>query len=219
MQTKRLDAALAVKAVEADGTFSGYGSVFDTLDSYKEVVARGAFKTSLSKWSAKGRLPPLLWQHDQSQPIGIYTKMEEDEHGLRVEGRLLKDDVRQAAEAYALLKAGALSGLSIGFFTKADAWDDKRRVRTLSEIDLVEISLVTVPANPDARIESVKAAEAITTIREFEGFLREHGFSNAKAKAIAATGFRSADAAEDTAAAVAQLTALLTQIRAPISTR
>lgn len=213
MQNKILDAALAVKAIGDDGAFEGYGSVFETVDSYRDAVAPGAFKASLKEWEAKGRLPPLLWQHDQAQPIGVYTRMEEDAHGLRVEGMLLKNDVQQAAEAYALMKAGALSGLSIGYVTKADAWDEKKKVRSLKEISLHEVSLVTIPANGDARVTMVKAAEAITTIREFETMLRDIGFSHARAKAIAAKGFRSADAAESDEQAVEALQALLARMR------
>lgn len=213
MQIKTIDAALELKAVNDDGYFAGYGSVFSNVDAYRDVIAPGAFKNSLAAWQTKGRLPPLLWQHDQAQPIGVYTAMSEDTRGLRVEGRLLKDEVRQAGEAYALMKAGALSGLSIGFITKADTWDTAKKTRSLQEIDLHECSLVTIPANGEARVTMVKSAEAITTIREFEGMLREAGFSHARAKAIALKGFKAADEADTEAEAIDALQALLRRMQ------
>ena len=79
---------LEIKAVESDGSFSGYGSVFDNIDSYGEIVRAGAFEQSLQSWRAKGRLPPMLWNHNRDEPIGVYTKMAEDARGLYVEGRI-----------------------------------------------------------------------------------------------------------------------------------
>lgn len=185
------DFGLSVKAVEDDGSFSGYGSVFGNEDSYGEVVAPGAFAESLAEIAAKGRPVPVLWQHRSDQPIGIYTVLKEDETGLYVEGALLKDAVRQAAESYALMKAGAVSGLSIGYYVRQSSFDEKTNVRTLIKLDLVEISLVTFPANDEARIDAVKAKIAhgeMPSLNEFERFLREAGFSKTKAAVIANRG-------------------------------
>lgn len=188
--TKRLDVPLLVKAISEDGTFSGYGSVFNVEDRVGDIVAPGAFEKSLEEWAKKGRLPALLWMHDSSQPIGIYTEMREDAHGLYVEGKLLKGEVKQAAEAYALLKAKAIGGLSIGYRVKREEWDNDTFIRTLKEVELWEVSLVTFPANPDAQVSTVKQ---IKTIREFEAALRdEFGFSHAQAKAVASRGFKAA---------------------------
>jgi len=144
------DFDLQVKAVSDDGTFSGYGSVFGVVDSYREIVAKGAFAKSLSDIKKKGRPVPVLWQHRSGQPIGVYEKLVEDETGLYVEGRLLKDDVSQAKEAYALMKAGAVSGLSIGYYVREDAFDQKSRVRDLIKLDLRDAGegklAVTVPS-------------------------------------------------------------------------
>lgn len=185
------DFGLAVKAVNDDGTFSGYGSVFGNEDSYGEIVAPGAFAESLAEIAAKGRPVPVLWQHRSDQPIGVYSSLKEDEHGLYVEGVLLKEAVRQAAESYALMKAGAVSGLSIGYYVRQSSFDEKTGTRTLLKLDLVEISLVTFPANDEARVDAVKSKIAhgeLPSLNEFERFLREAGFSKTKAAVIANRG-------------------------------
>lgn len=180
-----------LKALKDDGTFSGYGSVFDVEDCYKEVVKAGAFKKSLAAWKKKGQLPPMLWQHDARLPIGKYTSMKEDGQGLLVEGKLLKDSIQLAADAYTLLKEGVVTGLSIGFVTKRHEWDSEQRTRYLLEVDLWELSLVTFPANQEAGVTAVKSADEIGSIREFEDFLKLHGYSDREATRIASKGFTS----------------------------
>ena len=187
------DFALSVKAddVAEDGAFEGYGSVFGVEDSYGEIVAKGAFTDSLKELAAKKRVVPVLWQHRSDQPIGTYSEIVEDDHGLRVKGSLLIDAVGQAAEAHALLKAGAVSGLSIGYWVRESSFDEKTNVRTLTKLDLVEVSLVTFPANDDARVEAVKfklAHGELPNVREFEKLLREAGFSKSQSAAIANHG-------------------------------
>ena len=190
---KSRDFHFLIKAVEADGFFSGYGSVFGVVDSYREIVAPGAFAESLSERSAKGRKLPILWQHRSDQPLGAYEVAREDEKGLYLEGRLLVGEVTQAREAHALMKAGVLSGLSIGYYVQADQWDEKERVRTLTKLSLEETSIVTFPANDAARVDAVKSRIArgdSLTLPEFEGFLRESGFSKSQAAAIAGRGYK-----------------------------
>ena len=121
------DFDLSVKAVADDGTFNGYGSVWGVVDSYQEVVAPGAFTDSLADLRAKGRPVPVLWQHRGDTPIGIWDKLEEDEHGLRGEASLLIDDVAQAREAHALMKKRAVTGLSIGYWVRESSYDEKNR--------------------------------------------------------------------------------------------
>lgn len=184
---------LKVKAVNEDGTFSGYGSVFGVEDSYGEIVAKGAFADSLKEIEAKGRPVPVLWQHRSAEPLGIYTQLKEDDTGLYVEGRLLIESLPRAKEAHALMQVGAVSGLSIGYLVRQSSYDEKTNIRTLTKVDLMEISIVTFPANDEARIDSVKAKLArgeTITIREFEGVLREKGFSRSDAEDIAALGFK-----------------------------
>lgn len=187
------DFDLSVKAVSDDGLFSGYGSVFGTVDSYREVVAPGAFSESLAEIKSKARPVPVLWQHRSGEPIGVYTSLVEDAHGLKVEGQLIIDGVARAKEAHALMKAGAVSGLSIGYYVREDSWDEKERVRTLKKVELVEISLVTFPANDDARIDAIKSKLAhgsLPTMPEFEQILREAGFSKSQSAVIANRGLK-----------------------------
>lgn len=183
--------ALEIRDVEADGTFEGYGSVFGTVNFYNEIILPGAFKASLREWRTKKRLPPMLWQHDSTHPIGVYDAMEEDEKGLRVRGRLLKDAIAKAGEAYALLKERAIGGLSIGFRTVQE--DDKDGIRRVKKAELWEVSLVTFPAEPNAAIDTVHSAPfegRLPTLPEFERFLRDAGLSKSQACAIASRGLR-----------------------------
>lgn len=187
------DFALALKAdgIADDGSFEGYGSVFGVVDSYKEIVAPGAFTESLAELATKGRKVPVLWQHKESEPIGIYDLVEEDEHGLKVAGKLAIDAVGKAKEAHALMKIGAVSGLSIGYWVRASAFDEKTGIRTLTKLDLQEVSLVTFPACDDARVEAVKfklAHGELPTERELGKFLRDAGFSKNQAECIAKHG-------------------------------
>lgn len=172
-ERRRAECHLNIKAQGEDGTFEGYGSVFGVKDSYSEIVAAGAFTDSLAEHRSKGTFPALLWQHDPSQPIGVYTEMREDAKGLFVKGQLLLD-VAKGKEAHALLKAGALNGLSIGFMPVKSSYDEENHERTLTEVDLWEVSLVTFPANDKSRVEGVKAAIAeIKSLAGAERFLRD----------------------------------------------
>ena len=180
------DVAFEVKDVTSGGTFAGYGSVYDVVDQGDDVVASGAFSASLADWQAKGRMPALLWQHRAGEPIGTYTAMREDGNGLYCEGKLALKTQR-GAEAYELLKMGAISGLSIGFMTREDAFDQKTGVRTIKKGDLWECSLVTFPMNDAARVSSVKSVEQIINFKTAERYLREAGgFSRSEATAIVA---------------------------------
>lgn len=192
MKMKFLNQALDLKEaqLQADGTFTGYGSVFGEVDSYNEQTKKGAFAKSLKNWTAKGKLPNMLWQHRSDQPIGIWTSMAEDAKGLKIDGQLALDTVK-GAEAYALLKMGALDGLSIGYVATKWEEDTKTNVVTLTEIDLWEVSLVTFPANSSARIDGVKNMlehGKLPSLKEFEEYLREAGFSRTEAAAVAGKG-------------------------------
>ena len=184
---------LEIKAVQEDGFFSGYGSVFGNIDWYNDVVLPGAFKNTLANWAAKNKFPPVLWNHSTNEPIGVYTKLVEDEKGLYVEGRLLVNDVPKAKSTHALLKAGAIDGLSIGYRTIKSSYNESTDIRELMELDLVEVSIVTMPANTETTVTSVKSKlqdGELPTLPEFEKFLRESGFSKAQAVVIASKGLR-----------------------------
>lgn len=181
-----LDRPFEVKEVGEDGAFTGYGSVFGNVDSYGEVIVPGAFNDSLTSLKAKGRQPAMLWQHRSGEPIGVYTHVAEDGRGLLVSGKLAMKTTR-GAEAHELLKIGALSGLSIGFITREDSYDKLTGVRTLKRVDLWEVSLVTFPANDEARVSAVKQIEGIQTLADAENHLREvGGYSKSQALAVIA---------------------------------
>lgn len=160
MTKQRLDIPLKLKSVSDNGEFEGYGSVFGVKDSYDDVVVPGAFSKSLEAWREKKSLPAMLWQHRMDEPIGIYTDMKEDDVGLYVKGRLLIDDDPLAKRAHAHMKAGSLTGLSIGYMLKDWEYDRTKEVFLLKEIDLWEVSPVTFPSNDEARISDVKSAFA-----------------------------------------------------------
>jgi hypothetical protein len=138
--------------VRDDGTFEGYLSTFNNIDSYGDVIRPGAFKKTISEQAVF----PVLWQHDTYEPIGIFDELREDDYGLLVKGTLNRETQR-GREAFALLRQGALNGLSIGFTTVKDAWDGD--VRHIHEIKLWEGSLVTFPANDLARVTSVRSRQ------------------------------------------------------------
>jgi hypothetical protein len=195
MKLKHRQVPFQVKEVTAKGEFSGHASVFDVVDWYRDVVKPGAFERTLGIWAVKKALPPVLWQHDTANPIGPHLLMREEEKGLYVEGELLVDDVPQAKIAHALLKRNVIRGMSIGYdlFDGGMEYDGKTNVWNLTAIDLWENSIVTFPANEEAAVEAVKSvlgAGKLPTLSEFEGFLREAGFSKSQATAIAGRGLR-----------------------------
>lgn len=187
---KTIDVSYEVREIQNDGVFSGYASVFGNEDSYGDIVAPGAFKKTLTTWRKKKRMPAMLWAHKTDEPIGVWSVMEEDEHGLRTEGQLALKTQR-GAEAYELLKINAISGLSIGFNPVKARVDEVSGRRTLNEVDLWETSLVTFPANDEARIGAVRAAlRDGRKVRhsDIEEILRREGFSYSQARAIAVSG-------------------------------
>lgn len=145
---------VAIGKVDEDGTFEGYASLFGKVDLGRDLVERGAFAASLQKRSAAGIR--MLFQHDPNAPIGNWTEIREDARGLFVRGRLALDAAR-AREVHSLLKEGALDGLSIGFRTVRARTEAKTGIRRILEVDLWEISVVTFPMLPEARIDAVKA--------------------------------------------------------------
>ncbi|WP_207479559.1 HK97 family phage prohead protease [Arenibaculum pallidiluteum] len=188
---KTLDFALETKAVGDEGAFEGYASTFGNVDQGGDIVEPGAFIEGIVKAKDEGRSIPMLWQHDQREPVGVWKDIAEDSKGLYVRGQLLVDADPLAKRAHALLKAKALGGMSIGYRIPAGGMveDEKRRgVFRLKKLDLREISLVTMPMNIQARVTSVKSildAGRLPTVREFEEHLRDAGFSKSLAAAIA----------------------------------
>lgn len=150
--------AFLLKAINDEkGIIEGYASLYHIEDSDGDVILPGAFDASLRTLGRSDRPLPLLWQHDTTQPIGIWQLVKSDSTGLFVRGQLFIHEVARAAEAYALLRRKALSGLSIGYKVLAATRDRQRGVQLLKGIALYEISLVTFPALEAARVSGVKA--------------------------------------------------------------
>ena len=184
MTMERKQFALDECEVKEDGdarTIEGFGSTFGNTDSYGDIVLPGAFAKSIS-----ARKPAMLWQHRTDQPVGVWDAMEEQKKGLYLKGRIFGTQLGN--DAYTLAKGGAVTGLSIGFSTKKFSIDAKKGTRQLGEVDLFEVSLVTFPANDKAQITNVKSKPE--TIRQFEDFLREAGFSQKDATTVALRGFK-----------------------------
>ena len=155
---------------EEYGMFEGYGSVFGNKDLGNDVIEKGAFTKSIKRRTNKG--VKLLYQHKSDMPIGVFDEIREDDHGLVVKGRLALK-TQAGAEAYELLKMGALDGLSIGFKINPSevSYDRRSNKRIIKEVDLMEVSLVTFPMNPQATVRSVKGQEI--SIREWEKGMRD----------------------------------------------
>lgn len=165
------------------GTFEGYGSIFGNKDLGNDVIEMGAFTKSLKR--RKPKSVKLLYQHKSDMPIGVFDEIKEDELGLKVKGRLALK-TQAGAEAYELLKMGALDGLSIGFRVNPEevTYDKRNNKRIIKEVDLMEVSLVTFPMNPQATVRSVKGEQY--SIREWENGLRDaFNLSRSEAKVAA----------------------------------
>jgi HK97 family phage prohead protease len=172
-EIKKLVFHSEIKAESEKGIFTGYGSIFGNEDQGSDIMQQGAFTKSLKDRPANK--VKMLYQHKTDEPIGVFTNMYEDQKGLFVQGQLAMGTQR-GREAYELLKMGALDGMSIGFRADPEKQgynENKRGVRTLKEVDLMEISLVTFPMNESALIETVKGDAK--NIREWEKILREAG--------------------------------------------
>lgn len=183
---------LEIKATDAQGVIEGYGSTFDDEpDSYGDVIVRGAFAESIAAHRKAGTMPLMLWHHETySPPIGSWIDMVEDEKGLWLKGELdLEDDMGRRVHR-ALMKK-QMCGLSIGYEVVESKDDPKRRnVRLLEKLNLWEISPVNFPANRHASVTDVKNIRegGLPSLPQFEGFLREAGFSKSEATAIAGKG-------------------------------
>lgn len=183
---------------DAEMTFEGYGAIFGNVDSYGDVIVKGAFKNAIHEAKTSNQWPAMLLQHgaygmtaEDMTPIGVWTDMEEDDTGLALKGKLAP--TARGKEIYTLMKMQprpAINGLSIGYIPvrwKMRSTPDEPR-RTLEEVKLREISPVTFPANTKARVTQAKG---VTGIRLAEKALRDAGFSASEAKAIVASGFNS----------------------------
>lgn len=143
-------------SADETGSFTGHAAIFDERNSFNEIVKRGAFTRTLAEHRTRNIRPPMLWSHRTDEIIGVWTDIREDATGLAVTGKLVTETAK-GREAHALLKAGALNGLSIGFRARTSE-RGSNGLRILTDIDLVEISLVALPSAGNARIKQVRSA-------------------------------------------------------------
>jgi HK97 family phage prohead protease len=201
---------LEIKFAADTGEITGYGATFGNVDSQGDICAAGCFSKSLGEHKAAGTIPAMLWAHDTGEPIGVWHEMGEDKNGLFVRGKITME-TRRGAEARALAKDGALAH-SIGFQTRDAKYDAGHRI--LTDVKLWEVSLVSIPANTQARLITVKsAAQAAEEIRDaiaFERFLKASGFANSLARRLAA-GWNDAVGRREDDEALEQFAALLKQ--------
>ena len=153
--------AATVDAIDADGTFTGHAALFGVEDLAHDVIERGAFTATLDHRGVSG--VKMLWHHDPAEPIGRWLEIRQDARGLFVRGRI-STAVARGREALALMREGVLDGLSIGFRTVKGFRDRRSGIRRLAEVDLWEISLVTFPMQPQARVASVDAARSASNL-------------------------------------------------------
>tara|TARA_R110002012_G_scaffold216320_1_gene387390 strand:- start:1135 stop:1812 length:678 start_codon:yes stop_codon:yes gene_type:complete len=185
MDTNTLDLSCEFKRIDTDedGSFEGYGSVFNNKDLGNDVIRKGSFSRTIAE--KKPNQIKLLYQHKTDEPIGVIDAIEEDSKGLKIKGRLAMG-TQKGREVYELMKMGALDSMSIGYRLAPDGYkyDDKNKRRVIKEVDLMEISMVTFPMNPKAKVTKVKRSDFDEMdVREKENYLCEvGGMSNSLAK-------------------------------------
>jgi HK97 family phage prohead protease len=187
-----LTVPLEIKSL-SEREFEGHGSMFGNIDHGGDVVIKGAFRRSLAAHKKANQLPQMFWMHDPSRVPGKWTDMHEDDKGLVVKGVLAPTELGN--EVHTLLKMDAVRGLSIGFVTKDQDYDRDGN-RLIKEVDLWEVSIVSMPMNPLAQVHYVKSqlsalGEYVPTRREFERIIRDAGCTQLVAKQIISAVFDS----------------------------
>lgn len=183
MNNKSYKSVFELRA-DGEGKISGYASTFNGVDSVGDTILPGAY----DKVIASGEMPAMFYNHDHWElPIGKWTSLKADDHGLFVEG-LLDLNQKDAAEIFQGIQFGSITGLSVCIFTSATGTEMTGPLsRSIHEVErLPEISVVSMPADPDARIVAVKDIEQIASIRDFERCLRDAGLSKSCAVALCA---------------------------------
>ena len=182
-ELKHINFEIKQDSLTEQGTFEGYASIFGIEDNHGDIVLKGAFTDTLKEIK-----PKLLYQHDPRKPVGVFDEVREDDKGLYVKGRLLLEN-SLAKDVYALIKGGAISGISIGYQTVKSRWDEENEVRYLEKVKLYEASIVTFPANESANVENVKSEQKtkiniadVKSFKELEKFFKEKGLTNKEQK-------------------------------------
>lgn len=195
----RLEFKFSVDDLDAKtGEFAGYGAVFGNIDSHGDVISPGAFRETLADWSSRGSLPPMKLMHGtmlnpfsgSDLPPGKWREMHEDSKGLFCRGKLSGLNTDRGRFIYSLMEDEALNALSIGYKAVKSSRGSGAVKRQLDVVKLIEVSLLPEGSNPDAVVTSLKTIceGGLPSLPEFEGFLREAGFSKSQAAAIAGKG-------------------------------
>lgn len=192
----------SIKSLDDAGHIEGLLAGFNNVDHGGDKLLPGSFAKTLA---ARSTPLPMLLHHDLSRPIGAWKEWEERSEGLYVKGRMTLS-ARDAQEAHALARDGALTGLSIGWKARKAQVDQRSGVRTIAEADLFEGSLVSVPMNDKTRVAAVKA---IASARDIEDLLRDSGISSRKAKAAASAAWKAIHQSEDEDQAAAELAEII----------
>lgn len=164
------------ESLKEDGSFSGYASVFGAVDSYGTVWTRGCFKDTLAQYAEKHRSIPMLWSHDWQEPIGLYTRVYEDDHGLFVEGKIITE-IPKGRQIYTLMKSGVVTGLSVCVSIDEYEYFEDKNLISFTKVSLYEISPCVAPSLDEARIEEVRAFD----VRSTEHALRLCGLTKSQA--------------------------------------
>ncbi|ARU15630.1 hypothetical protein A9D14_04840 [Croceicoccus marinus] len=201
------DSAFEIKQLNDSGAIEGLLAGFNTLDSHGDRIDAKAFTRTLAE---RGDRPiPMLLHHDPRRPVGAWQEWQERPDGLFVKGKLTLT-ARDAQEAYALARDGALTALSIGYQAKQAHRDQRTGERHLLDVELHEGSLVTIGSNPDTRVSSIKM---IAGVRDIEDMLREGGLSGRKAKAAAGAAWRTINDSNNDQAAEDALRAAIARLQ------
>lgn len=185
--------ALDIKSVDEAGLITCYANTFNYVDKANDETIQGAFKKTIAEHKAKGTMPKMLFNHNRNEPIGKWISMEEDDHGLKMTGQLILE-VQRAREIYALLKADAINGFSIGYTVKQQQYDRINKITKLLEVNLGEVSIVPFPCNDQSILTSIKSILETGEIPQpsiIEKELVNHfGLSKSQALAFMAAGYK-----------------------------
>ncbi|UAL42853.1 HK97 family phage prohead protease [Shewanella inventionis] len=198
MQYREYD--LDIKSVDEKGIIVCYANTFNYVDKANDETIQGAFKKTIAEHTAKGTMPKMLFNHNRNEPIGKWISMEEDEYGLKMTGQLILE-VQRAREIYALLKADAINGFSIGYTVKQQQYDRINKITKLLEVELGEVSIVPFPCNDQSILTSIKSileTGAIPQPSIIEKELISHfGLTKSQALAFMSTGYKGLNTAEE----------------------
>lgn len=183
MKLKRVNVDLNIKSLNDSSseyfTFDGFASTFLNIDKQNDVMMPGCFMESLKEFT-----PSLLWQHDWDEPLGVFSKCNEEKEGLCVSAKMPKEDSLVSGRVMPQMKCGSIRKMSIGFVPQEWTYNKDNDITYMNKVKLYEISLVTIPANPLAEVTGFKSLDEIENLRELNEYLKSYGISNKKCNII-----------------------------------